>query len=405
MVSYELLIENAILYQAGTLAKHHLLINDGIIQKVLASEQQNELQSYQFKKVIDAKEQLLTPPLIDCHTHLVYGGNRSHEFEWRLNGKTYQEIAQRGGGIRSTVEATRAATFDELYQAAKKRMLAMMAQGVLSFEIKSGYGLDLATEVRMLKVAKQLGKDLAVRVATTYLGAHTLPKEYENQPDSYIDYICQEVLPQIKTQNLACAVDVFCESIGFNLKQTEKVFDKAQSLGFNIKCHAEQISNLGASFLAASKGALSCDHLEYLDEKAVLQMKASGTVAVLLPGAFYFLKEKQLPPIELLRLHQVPMAVATDANPGSSPTNSLPLMMNMACVLFGLSVDEVWQAVTDNAARALGLVAPQLAAQQEASFVLWPFSKPVDLIYEFGQLATPRLFTKGVELNIEELSF
>jgi imidazolonepropionase len=313
----------------------------------------------------------------------------------RLNGATYASIAQSGGGIKSTVNATRQASFEQLYKFARQRMEMMINQGCLGFEIKSGYGLDIVTECKMLQVAKQLSNDLGVKVHRTFLGAHALPREFEGQADKYIDFICEDVLPKIRSENLADSVDVFCESIGFSLKQTEKVFDKALELGLNIKCHAEQLSLMGATQSASKRGALSCDHLEFLDEAGIKQMKKSGSVAVLLPGAFYFLKESQKPPVALFRKYQVPMAIATDYNPGSSPTNSLALMMNMACVLFGLTVKEAWLGVTNHSALALDWQMPALKEGQTANFVIWPFSKPVDLIYSFGHNVLPRVFIDG----------
>ena len=396
-MNVDLIIKNAGLYQPGeSIKKISLVIDKGHILKVLPEKTLNELDNYNGIDTIDAKGCLISAGLIDCHTHLIYGGNRSLEFEQRLMGETYQSIAKKGGGIKSTVKATRAASFDQLYESAKLRMQSMIQQGCLGFEIKSGYGLDMETECRMLLVAKCLAEELGVLVHATYLGAHTLPIEYEGRADEYVSFICHEVLPKIKERNLAQSVDVFCETIGFNLSQTHKVFDAALALGFDIKCHAEQLSLMGGSHLAASNGALSCDHLEFLDEKSIIKMKQAGTVAVLLPGAFYFLKETQKPPINLLRKHEVPMAIATDLNPGSSPTNSLPLMMNMACLIFDLTVDEAWQGVTSNAARALGQNMPELKTGSPADFVLWPFKNPVDLVYSFGQSVLPRVFLKGL---------
>lgn len=338
----------------------------------------------------------LSPGLIDCHTHLIYAGSREGEFLRRLQGESYAEIAKSGGGIQSTVTLTRAASKEELYQLARVRLLQMLSQGVTTVEIKSGYGLDLETEVTMLEVAKQLGEDLPVTVSRTYLGAHTVPKEYLGKSDQYIDKVCQEVLPEIKARGLADSVDVFTETVGFSLSQSEKVLTTALDLGFAIKCHAEQLSNMGASTLASGLGALSCDHVEYIDEAAVESLKASGTVAVLLPGAYYFLQAQQKPPVALLREHQVPMAVATDCNPGSSPTTSLPLMMNMACVLFGLTVDECWQAVTENAALALGLASTgTLVPGKRADFCLWPFEHAAKLCYHLGGQYSPEVVYAG----------
>lgn len=341
-------------------------------------------------------DKYLSPGLIDSHTHLVYGGERSKEFEQRLQGISYAEIAKQGGGIRSTVKATREASFELLYEQAKTRLLTMIRQGVTTVEIKSGYGLDLETEIKMLTVANQLGDDLPVNIVTTYLGAHTVPEKYEGRPEAYIDFICDTVLPQIHEQKLADHVDVFCESIGFTLEQTQKVFEKASSLGLKIKCHAEQLSLLGASEWAANHGALSCDHLEFIDENGVGAMSKQGTVAVLLPGAYYFLKDTKKPPVSLFRKHQVKMAIATDCNPGSSPTTSLPLMMNMACVLFGLTVEEAWLAVTQHAASALGISdRGKLKVGQKADFCLWPFKDKSSLCYTFGSEIKPIRIYQG----------
>ena len=377
-----------------------ILIEDGLISQIASS-----IEAGRDTRIINGNQKLLTSPLIDCHTHIVYGGGRSNEFEWRLQGETYESIAKKGGGIANTVLATRSASFEQLYLSSKQRLKQMIGLGVQTIEIKSGYGLDIDTELKMLRVAQKLGQDLGVRISPTYLGAHTIPVEYKGRADDYIELVCNEVLPLIKQENLADSVDVFAESIAFNLDQTEKVFSTAIDLGFNIKCHAEQLSNMGASKLAATKGALSCDHLEFLDEESIKSMAEFGTTAVLLPGAYYFLRETKKPPIDLLRKYKIPIAVATDCNPGSSPTTSLPLMMNMACVLFGLTVEEAWLAVIHSAAQALGMNSPNLMAGEEASFVLWPFNKPVDLVYNFGQLQLPRVFIKGVEQRLEEREF
>ncbi len=350
--------------------------------------------------IIDLKGQLLTPGLVDCHTHLVYAGNRSQEFEMRLLGETYTSIAQKGGGITSTVKSVEEASFDSLYQQSLPRLKAMMRGGVTTVEIKSGYGLSLESELKMLRVARRFGEEEKVNIETTFLGAHTIPKAYQGDADSYIDYVCNEMMPAVASENLADCVDVFCESIAFNLAQTDKVFDKALSLGLKIKCHAEQLSNLGASALAASKGAISCDHLEFIDEKAIALMAAHQTTAVLLPGAYYFLKETQRPPIALFRRHGVNMAIATDCNPGSSPTTSLVLMMNMACVLFGLNVDEAFMAVTSHAATALKRDdLGDIQSGKRSDLVCWPVTEVVELCYAFGQSLTPQVYYAGCLRN------
>ncbi len=337
-------------------------------------------------EVVDCQGNLITPGLIDCHTHLVYAGNRADEFKMRLEGFSYAEIARRGGGILSTVQQTRAVSEEELFQQSLPRILALHADGVTTVEIKSGYGLDLNSELKILRVARQLGKHTGVRVKTTFLGAHAIPPEYKGNGQGYVDYLCDEVLPAVAEGGLADAVDVFCESIAFSLGQTEQLFMKAEALALPIKCHAEQLSNLGASTLAARFNALSCDHLEYLDAQGAAAMAKVGTVAVLLPGAYYFLREMRKPPIDLLRDAGVGIAIATDCNPGSSPTASLRLVMNMACQFFSLTVPEVLRAVTYQAARALGISEKIgiLAAGMDADLVRWSVGDAAQLCYYFG---------------------
>jgi imidazolonepropionase len=328
---------------------------------------------------------LLTPGLIDCHTHLVYGGNRANEFEMRLNGASYADIAKAGGGILSTVRATRAASEEELVKQASPRLESLAAEGVTTIEIKSGYGLDVETELKMLKVARQLGDHHPVDVVTSFLGAHTFPAEYRDDHTAYVDLVCSKALPAVAEAKLADAVDAFCEGIAFSVAETEKVFAVAKKLGLPIKLHAEQLSNLGGAKLAARYGALSVDHIEYLDDDGVAAIARSGTTAVLLPGAFYYLKEKQHPPVDALRKHKVPIAIATDLNPGSSPVHSLLVTMNMACVLFGLTPEEALRGVTANAARALGLKDRGLIAPgMKADLVLWDVERPGDLAYPLG---------------------
>mgnify|MGYP000035021242 FL=1 len=351
-------------------------------------------------EVIDGQGQWLTPGLIDCHTHLVYGGNRANEFEMRLQGASYEEIANAGGGIVSTVAATRAASEQELFAAALPRLTALHQQGVTTVEIKSGYGLDLENEIKMLKVAGELAKALPVTVRRTFLGAHALPVEYKDRADDYIDLVCEQMLPQVAREQLADAVDVFCEGIGFNLEQTRRVFASAQQHQLPVKVHAEQLSDLGGTELAAEYQALSSDHLEFLSEAGIKAMAQSSMVAVLLPGAFYFLRETQLPPIELLRRHQVPMAIASDANPGSSPINSLQLMLHMACTLFRLTPAEALAGVTCFAAQALGLGKQkgQLAVGYDADLALWNISQPAELSYQFGVNPLTALVKSGVKV-------
>jgi imidazolonepropionase len=331
----------------------------------------------------DCGGRLLTPGLIDCHTHLVYGGNRAAEFEQRLTGVSYAEIAKAGGGIMSTVRATRAASEDQLIEAALVRLDCLLAEGVTTVEIKSGYGLDVDTECRMLSTARKLATLRPVTVKTTFLGAHTFPVEYKDNRQAYVDLVCNAAMPAAKP--LADAVDGFCEGIAFSVTETEQVFQAAQSLGLPIKLHAEQLSNLGGAKLAARYGALSVDHIEYLDEEGVAAIAASGTVAVLLPGAFYYLRETQVPPVDALRRHGAPMALATDLNPGSSPIHSLLAAMNMACVLFGLTAEEALLGVTANAARALGLKdRGMIVPGQRADLAIWNVENPGDLAYPLG---------------------
>lgn len=335
---------------------------------------------------IDCQNKLVTPGLIDCHTHLVYAGNRANEFEMRLTGVPYEEIAKQGGGILSTVKATRAASIEELVELSRPRMEALLNSGVTVIEIKSGYGLTLDDELKMLRAAKLLGEQYDVHVETTLLAAHAVPPEYRDNPDAYIDLVCNQIIPTAATEGLASAVDVFCESIGFSLAQTERVFESAKKHGLKVKGHTEQLCNLGGSALAAQHGALSVDHIEYLDEDGVKAVANAGCVATLLPGAFYFLRETQKPPIDLLRQHQVPMAVSTDINPGTSPFASLTLMMNMACTLFNLTPEETLRGVTVNAAQALGLQDRKGKIQVgfDADFAVWNIEHPADLSYQVG---------------------
>ena len=332
----------------------------------------------------DAQGALVTPGLIDCHTHLVYAGDRAAEFEARLNGASYEEIARAGGGIASTVRATRAASEETLLAESRRRLHALRAEGVTTVEIKSGYGLSQEHEAKCLRVARRLGAGEGVAVRTTFLGAHALPDEFSGRADDYIAEVCR-MLPALHAQGLVDAVDAFCERIGFSPQQTRRVFEAARALGLPVKLHAEQLGDSGGAALAASFGALSCDHLEWLDEAGVRAMAQAGSVAVLLPGAFYFLRETRVPPITLLRRHGVPVAVATDCNPGTSPCTSLLLMLNMACTLFRLTPEEALAGVTRHAAQALGLrdrgvLAPGL----RADFVLWDAAQPAQLCYPLG---------------------
>lgn len=330
----------------------------------------------------DARGAWITPALIDCHTHLVYAGNRAHEFELRLNGATYEEIARAGGGILSTVKATRAATEDELVGAAQKRLAQWEREGATVIEVKSGYGLDHDAELRMLGAARRLQ---GLEVRTTFLGAHALPPEYKGRADDYIDLVC-DVLEEGARQGLIDAVDAFCERIAFTPRQTRRVFEKARALGLPVKLHADQLSDSGGAALAADHRALSADHIEFASEEGIRRMKEAGTVAVLLPGAFYFIREKQLPPIEALRRHGVPIALATDHNPGTSPLSSPLLVLNMACTLFRLTPQEALAGMTRNAARALGMERTHgtLEAGKRADVALWEVGSPAELAYAIG---------------------
>ncbi len=344
---------------------------------------------------IDLQGALVTPGLVDCHTHLVYGGSRAREFELRLQGVSYEAIAQAGGGIRSTVAATRAATDDDLFAAARGRALALMAEGVTTLEIKSGYGLSAEHEARCLRVARRLGRDLPLTVRTTALSAHAVPPEFDGRADDYIDAVIAW-LPALQAEGLVDAVDAFCERIAFSPAQTRRVFEAARRLGLPVKLHAEQMSDQGGAVLAAEFDALSCDHLEHLSDAGIAAMARAGTVAVLLPGAYYFLRETQLPPIAALREAGVPIAIATDHNPGSSPTLSPLLMLNMACTLFRLTPEEALRGFTHHAARALGLAdRGRLAAGQRADLVVWALDHPNQLAYPFGQRPATRVFIAG----------
>jgi imidazolonepropionase len=328
---------------------------------------------------------LVTPGLIDCHTHLVFGGDRAREFDLRLNGASYEEIARAGGGIVSTMNATRAASEEVLFAQSLVRAQALLADGVTMLEIKSGYGLELESERRMLRVARRLGRELGITVRTSFLGLHALPPEYQDRRAEYVAFVCDEMLPELAAEGLVDAVDAFCESIGFTREETRRVFERAKQLGLPVKLHAEQLSDLDGAALVAEYGGLSADHLEHLSTSGIAAMAAAGTVAVLLPGAFYALRETKLPPIALLRENRVPMAIATDCNPGTSPLLSLRLAAGMACTLFRLTPEEALRGVTVNAARALGLHdRGTLAIGQRADLVIWNARQPAELCYWIG---------------------
>lgn len=332
----------------------------------------------------------VTPGLVDCHTHLVFGGDRAHEMEQRLHGVSYEEIARRGGGIASSVRATREASEQELVDAARPRLQALLDEGVTTVEIKSGYGLDTETELRMLRAARRLGEELPVTVRTTFLGAHAFPPEHKNNPDhtpdAYVELVCEAMLPRVADEGLADAVDAFCEGIAFSPEQVARVFDRARGLGLAVKLHADQLSDLGGAALAARYGALSADHLEYTSDAGAGAMGEAGTVAVLLPGAFYTLRETQVPPVQSFRDHGVPMALATDCNPGSAPVLSLLTMASMACTFFRLTPEEALAGITRNGARALGLDdrIGTLEVGKEADLAIWDVTKPVDFVYWLG---------------------
>ncbi|AQM67186.1 Imidazolonepropionase [Vibrio campbellii] len=351
-----------------------------------SAETESILNPDHYEQTIDLQSKLLLPGLIDCHTHLVYAGNRANEFEMRLNGVPYEEIAKQGGGILSTVCATREASEEQLIELALPRLDGLLASGVTSIEVKSGYGLTLRDEIKMLRAAKALEQQRKVKITTTLLAAHALPPEFKDRADDYIQHICDDIIPLVAEEKLATSVDVFCESIGFNLAQTERVFEAAKKHGLHVKGHTEQLSNLGGTTLTAKYNGLSADHIEYLDEIGVRALANSSTVATLLPGAFYFLRETQLPPIELLRAHKVPMAIATDINPGTSPFADLTLMLNMACTLFRLTPQEALRGVTQNAAKALGYGESRgvIEIGYDADFSIWDIEHPADLSYQVG---------------------
>jgi len=367
----------------GMVDDHALVVRQGRILDIVPASSLNAA----HRNTVDLQGRLVTPGLIDCHTHLIFGGTRAGEWEQRLNGVSYQQISAQGGGINATVAATRTASEDELLTVARARMARLLQEGVTLLEVKSGYGLNFATEEKMLRVAAALAHENRVEISPTLLAAHATPAEYRDDPDAYITLVCESILPGLWAKGLFESVDLFCESVGFNLAQSERVFQAAQALGIPVKGHVEQLSLLGGAQLVSRYQGLSADHIEYLDEAGVAAMSRSGTVGVLLPGAFYFLKETQRPPVALLRHYGVPMAVATDFNPGTSPFISLHLAMNMACVHFGLTPEEAWAGVTRHAARALGRQTThgQLKAGYVADFAVWGAELPVEILYEPGR--------------------
>jgi len=367
----------------------------GIVDKGLIASQDGRIvyagteadaPALEAAETIDCEGRWLTPGLVDCHTHIVYGANRAHEFELRLAGATYDEISRAGGGIVSTMRATRRESEDQLLSSARKRVETLMRDGVTTLEIKSGYGLDLDNEMKSLKVARRLGEILPLSVATTFLGAHALPPEANGDKDGYIDDVCERQMPAVAKAGLADAVDAFCESIAFSPEQVTRVFEAARTFGLPVKLHAEQLTTLGGAALAARFGALSADHLEHADEAGIQVMAQSGTVAVLLPGAFYFLRETQKPPVDLLRKHGVPIAISSDSNPGTSPLTSLLLTMNMAATFFRLTVDECLLGVTRHAAKALGRLdqVGTLEAGKSCDLAIWDIERLAELVYRIG---------------------
>jgi len=381
-------------------------VHDGVIAvaggRIAWIGQEKDLpEGWSAGQTIDLHGRWVTPGLIDCHTHLVYGGNRSAEFEMRLNGASYEEIARAGGGILSTVNATREAEDEELLAHAMIRLGTLASEGVTTVEIKSGYGLDKKTELTMLRVARGLSQTVPITIRTTFLGAHAVPPEYKDNPDAYIALMVDDVLPEAYRAGLVDAVDAFCESIAFTPAQTRRMFDAAKALGLPVKLHADQLSDTDGAALAAEYGALSAEHLEYTNEQGIAAMAAAGTVAVLLPGAFYTLRETKLPPIDGFRKAGVPIAIATDSNPGSAPVTSLLLMLNMACTLFRLTPEEALAGVTRNAAQALGLQDTHgtLEVGKVADLAIWDIERPAELCYRIGFNPLAGLVREGLPLR------
>ena len=378
----------------GAIEDGALAVSGGAIAWVGCRE---ELPAAECRETIDAGGRWMTPGLIDCHTHIVFGGDRVGEYEARLNGASYEEIARAGGGIVSTVRATRAASEEALFDSAAARLRNLIAEGVTSVEIKSGYGLDVDNELKMLRVARRLGRELPVEVRTTFLGAHALPPEFAEDRAGYLDLVCDEMLPRAAAEGLVDAVDAFCETIGFTAGETERLFERARALGLPVKLHADQLSDGGGAGLAARFGALSADHVEWTSPEGVAAMAAGGTVAVLLPGAFLTLRETKLPPIDAFRAAGVPMALATDCNPGTSPALSLLLMLNLGCTLFRLTPEEALAGVTRHAAQAIGLKdRGTLEEGKRADLALWDVGHPAELCYYLGGRPPVEVFRSGL---------
>ncbi|PID48182.1 MAG: imidazolonepropionase [Proteobacteria bacterium] len=371
-------------------------------QKIATIDTMSNFKKQDAQAIEDVQNRLITASLIDSHTHLVYGGNRAHEFEQRLNGVSYAQIAKNGGGIISSIKSTRESSFDEIYAQSEKRLKNLIREGVTTIEIKTGYGLDAKSEIKMLKVMEKLEKNYPIKIEKTFLGAHAVPPEYKNDSESYINYIVDTMLDEVNNLGLATSVDAYCEHLAFSVEQTRRVFQKAKELGLRVKLHAEQFSMMGATKMACEFGALSVDHLEYTDEDSIKAMKKSGTVALLLPGAYYFLRETKMPPIELFRKYKVPIAIATDLNPGTSALCSLHLMMNMSSVIFGLKVSEVFLAVTKNAAKALGLqdCKGSLEIGYDADFCVWDVEHPRDLICSYMPNSLSFSVQNGEKVNV-----
>jgi imidazolonepropionase len=405
-MNWDLLLTNASLATFVGEASHGLLTEsaiacqDGRIVWIGTMRDLPAASAATALEVHDLDGALVTPGLIDCHTHLVFGGDRAQEFDLRLNGASYEEIARAGGGIVSTVRATRGASEDELLEQSLPRARALLADGVTTLEIKSGYGLELEAERRMLRVARRLGIALGMHVQTSFLGLHALPPEYKDRREEYVALVCNELLPVLASEGLVDAVDAFCEGIGFSRAETQRVFEHARLLGLPVKLHAEQLSDLDGAALVAEFHGLSADHLEYLSDSGIQAMARAGTVAVLLPGAFYALRETKLPPVEALRAHGIPIAIATDCNPGTSPMLSLRLAANMACTLFRLTPEESLRGITVNAARALGLTdRGTLAVGKRADLVAWHARQPAELCYWIGGGLVRQVWVGGVAVK------
>lgn len=401
-MSWDLLLTNASLATFADESGYGLLndaavaCQDGRIAWIGLMQDVPPLSAASARQIYDAGGALVTPGLIDCHTHLVFGGERAQEFDRRLNGASYEDIARAGGGIVSTVRATRQASEDELLAQSLPRAQALLADGVTTLEIKSGYGLELESERRMLRVARRIGQTLGIHVQTSFLGLHALPPEYKERRGDYVALVCDELLPVLADEGLVDAVDAFCEGIGFSRAETQRVFEHARQLGLRVKLHAEQLSDLGGASLVAEFQGLSADHLEYLGNAGIEAMARAGITAVLLPGAFYALRETKLPPTDALRAHRVPMAIATDCNPGTSPLLSLRLAANMACTLFRLTPEEALRGITVNAARALGLAdRGKIAIGHHADLVAWNVKQPAELCYWIGGSLVRQVWVGG----------